>query len=98
MPNLGLSNLPHVFNAFKYRDRAGIVFDILKTVKTSRGGRNKTQIMQSANLNYVQTKKYLGYMLGCGYLMVTQNETYVVTEKGSMYLQFIEVQGLRRIR
>lgn len=98
MPNFGLSNLPHIFNAFKYRDRAGIICDILTTIRTSREGRNKTQIMQSANLNYVQTKKYLGYMIGCGYLLVTQNETYVVTEKGARYLQFIEVQGLRRIR
>lgn len=37
-------------------------------------------------------------MLNCGYLMVTQNETYVVTEKGARYLQMVQVQDVFRIK
>ncbi|NIQ07533.1 MAG: hypothetical protein GWO20_17975, partial [Candidatus Korarchaeota archaeon] len=51
---------------FKYRDRLTIIIDILKAIKNSKKGRRKTQIMQSANLNYAQMKKYLSYLLDCG--------------------------------
>lgn len=87
-----------VWRAFKYRDRVTIMSDILKTVKQSREGRRKTQIMQSANLNYIQTKKYLNYMYNCGFLVVTQRETYMITEKGSKFLQLLEIQQIQRIR
>ena len=84
-------------NAFKYRDRMTIISEILRSVRKSRDGRKKTQIMQSAKLNYVQTKKYLNYLLNYGFLVVTERETYVITEKGSKFLQLLEIQQLRNI-
>jgi len=98
MSYMPIQSLFHIIRAFKYRDRAGIVCDILSNVSTHREGRRKTQIMQSANLNYIQTRKYLDYMVTVGFLMVTQNEIYVITEKGHKYLQMVEIQGLRTIR
>jgi len=85
-------------HAFKYRDRATIVSDVLKTVKDSRRGMRKTQIMQSANLNYFQTKKYLNYMLNYGFLVVTERDIYLITEKGTRYLQLIEMYKVHTIR
>lgn len=85
-----------VFNAFKYRDRATIVTDILKSVRNSRGLK-KTQIMQSARLNHIQTEKYLTYMIGCGFL-INEKRTYVVTQKGSKYLQIVEMQTMSALR
>lgn len=87
-----------ISHAFKYRDRGAIIGDILRTVKNSREGRKKTQIMQSANLNYIQTKKYLNYLLNCDFLVATERETYVITRKGSRFLQLIEVQRIHSLR
>lgn len=81
-----------ISHAFKYRDRGAIIGDILRTVKNSRKGRRKTQIMQSANLNYTQTKKYLNHLIACGYLVVTEKEKYVITHEGSRFLQLVELQ------
>lgn len=83
---------------FKYRDRASIMSDILASVRTAKEGRRKTQIMQSANLNYIQTKKYLNYMLYCGFIVVTERETYVITAKGSRYLQTTMMERIHLIR
>jgi len=87
-----------ISRTFKYRDRVSIISDILTTVKNSRKGRRKTQIMQSANLNYTQTKKYLGYLLTCGYLVVTEKETYAITNEGSRFLQLVDLQRIRMVR
>lgn len=87
-----------VLRGFKYRDRMSIVGDILQSVKNSREGRKKTQIMQSANLNYIQTKKYISYLLDCGFLGITEKETYVITKKGSRFLQLVEVQRIQSLR
>ncbi len=83
-----------ISQTFKYRDRVSIIGDILEAVKNSRKGRRKTQIMQSANLNYSQTKKYLDYLLDCGYLMVTERETYTITNEGSRFLQLVDLQKI----
>lgn len=83
--------------AFRYRDRVTIICDILKTVKMKREAK-KTQIMETARLNYIQTKKYLSYLLNCGYLAVTERRTYVLTEKGSSFLHLIEIQKIQLIR
>lgn len=80
-----------IINAFKYRDRGTIMTDIMKSVHRSRQGMKKTQIMQSARLNHIQTQKYLNYMLGAGYI-VSERSTYMLTEKGKKYLQIIEIQ------
>jgi len=89
------SRLPRVLCTFKYRDRAGIISDILTSINNSRSGRKKTQIMQSANLNYLQTTKYLDYMTNCGYIVATQEATYILTDKGARFLQIGETQELR---
>ncbi len=89
------SKMPQILCTFKYRDRAGIMSDILMAISNSRNGKKKTQIMQSANLNYLQTTKYLDYMTNCGYIVATQDATYVLTDKGARYLQLGETQELR---
>jgi predicted transcriptional regulator len=87
-----------ISHTFKYRDRVSIMSDILTAVKNSRKGRRKTQIMQSANLNYTQTKKYLDYLLTCGYIVVTEKETYAITNEGSLFLQLVDLQKIRMVR
>lgn len=92
-------NFPQIpaLRMFKYRDRATIMGDILKAVKTKREAK-KTQIMELARLNYVQTKKYLNYLVNYGYLAVTERETYIITEKGTRFLHTIEIQKIQVIR
>lgn len=89
MLRLKSSRVSHVF---KYRDRTTIMIDMLDAVRNSRGGKKKTRIMQSAGLNHVQTEKYLNYLVGCGYLVGTNKETYVLTKDGFRFLQLIEMQ------
>jgi len=86
-----------VIRAFKYRDRAEIINDILKTIRESRWGRKKTQIMQTANLNYIQMNKYLRYLISHGFLQVTDKGNITITEKGTRFLQFLEVQRVQVI-
>jgi predicted transcriptional regulator len=71
--------------------------DILKAVKM-KGEARKTQIMENARLNYIQTKKYLSYLVSYGYLAVTERQTYVITEKGARFLYLIEIQKIQTIR
>jgi predicted transcriptional regulator len=86
-----------IIKAFKYRDRVTIICDILKSVKVKREAK-RTQIMENARLNYVQTKKYLSYLLNSGYLAITERQTYVLTEKGSKFLYLIEIQKTQIVR
>ncbi|RLI22608.1 hypothetical protein DRO54_00770 [Candidatus Bathyarchaeota archaeon] len=95
---IGLDLWAFFINSFKYRDRLTIVLEILKSVKKSKKGLRKTQIMEKARLNYVQTKKYLNYLLNMGYLAVTERNTYVITESGARLLAIKEIQQLRTIR
>jgi len=69
-----------------------IIADILHSLKAAKEGGSKYQIMQHAKLNYVQTKKYLGYMQGCGFLVVSERQTYLITDKGARFLQAVEIQ------
>jgi predicted transcriptional regulator len=87
-----------VSHVFKYRDRVTIVSDILQSVRNSKEGRKKTQIMQSANLNYAQTKKYLNYLTDCGFLKVTDRQIYVITGKGSEFLLITQMQEIHNLR
>jgi predicted transcriptional regulator len=98
MLHLKLFQLANITHAFRYRDRLAIIGDILSSVRNSKEGRRKTQIMQSANLNYIQTKKYLSYMYNCGFLVITQKETYVMTARGARFLHLIEMQKIQNIR
>ena len=88
----------HAMQLSKYRNRVSIMSDILASIKFSKKGLKKTQIMQSANLNYLQTKKYLSYMLNCGFLVVTERETYAITPKGTCFLQATLVEKTHIIR
>ena len=85
-------------NAFKYRDRTTIIRDILEGIRSKKEGMRKTQVMNVARLNYIQTKKYLNYLLNYGFLAATERETYVITEKGKRFLQLIEMQRIHTMR
>jgi predicted transcriptional regulator len=67
-----------------------IISDILKSLKESRGGKRKTQIMQSANLNYIQLDKYLRYLLHYGMLKFTEKGKIEITVDGAKFLIFLE--------
>jgi len=88
---------------FKYRDRVSIISDILKTVKNSSSkGKRKTQIMQSANLNYDQVNKYLALLISNGYIEKERSEihgglVYRATGKGLNFVRFFEAENLRLI-
>jgi len=88
---------------FKYRDRVSIISDILMTVKDSSGkGRRKTQIMQSANLNFDQVNKYLAWLISNGYIEAEHSEIhrgpmYRATSKGLNFVKFLEAEHLRLI-
>ena len=88
---------------FKYRDRVSIIGDILKTVKQPSGkGKKKTQIMQSANLNYDQINKYLALLISNGYIKAERSEiherpVYRATSKGLNFVETLEAENLRLI-
>jgi len=89
---------------FKYRGRVSIIGDILKTVRDSSGkGKRKTQIMQSANLNYDQVNKYLAFLISNGYIKVERSEmhggpVYRATSKGLNFVKLLlEAESLRLI-
>jgi len=81
----------------KYRTRDAIIIDILTSLKKKREAK-KTQIMQSANLNYAQTKRYLSHLIDCGFIMLTERRTYIITERGSSYLRTVEIQKIQSLR
>lgn len=83
-------SFPHILDAFKYRDRMTIISDILKSLKESRGGKRKTQIMQSANLNHVQLDKYLRYLLHNNMLKISEQGKIEITADGAKFLIFLE--------
>ena len=83
---------------FKYRDRVTIILDILTTVRNSGKGRRKTQIMQSANLNYTQANKYLRYLSNQGFITIMERSKYFITDKGSKFLQLAEIQKMQVLR
>jgi len=86
---------------FKYRDRLSIIGDILRTVKDSSGkGKRKTQIMQSANLNFDQANKYLAFLISNGYMKAERSEmheglVYRATSKGLNFVKTLEAENLR---
>jgi predicted transcriptional regulator len=84
-------------NAFRYRDRIAIIGDILKALKDSREGKKKTQIMHSANLNYIQLGKYMHYLLHYGFVKITEDGKIDITDEGAKFLLFLEVQKIPAI-
>ena len=67
----------------KYRDRLGIIADILHAAGS---GSKKTRIMGVANLSYGLLQKYLWATVHSGFLRVN-NDGYEVTEKGRAFLE-----------
>ena len=67
-----------------------IIADMLKV---GENGAGKTEIMYSANMSYAQIQKYLGYLVGQGFIgkMKIGNPcvTYQVTESGLKLLETI---------
>ena len=68
-----------------------IIADMLKV---GENGAGKTEIMYSANMSYRQIQKYLGYLMGQGYIdkmkMGNPSVTYQVTDSGLKLLQLID--------
>jgi predicted transcriptional regulator len=62
-------------------------------LEIGENGAGKTQIMYSANMSYHQIQKYLGYLVGAGYIdkmkMGNPSVTYKVTDSGIKLLQLI---------
>jgi len=63
-------------------------------LKVGENGAGKTEIMYSANMSYRQIQKYLGYLMGQGYVdkmkMGNPSVTYQVTDSGLKLLQLID--------
>jgi predicted transcriptional regulator len=85
---------------FKYRDRVSIIGDILMSIKNSaEKGKKKTQIMQSANLNYDQANKYLALMISNDYIREENTPTrrerlFKATSKGLNFIEILESENL----
>ena len=75
---------------------------IAEMLKVGENGAGKTKIMYNANLSYTQIQKYLGFLMGQGFIdkmeMGNPSVTYHVTENGLKLLKsinsVIEMLGL----
>ena len=75
---------------------------IAEMLKVGENGAGKTKIMYNANLSYTQIQKYLGYLMGQGFInkiqMGNPSVTYRVTGSGLRLLKsinsVIEMLGL----
>ena len=83
------------FFAFKYRDRAKIIADILISLAVKPDGKRKTNIMQSANLSSDLLNRYLDLLLRNGYIMVENSAIYKLTPRGLHLLQNLDIEYLR---
>ena len=67
-----------------------IIADMLKV---GENGAGKTEIMYSANMSYSQIQKYLGYLIGQGFVnkmkMGNPSVTYQITDSGLRLLELI---------
>ena len=67
-----------------------IIADMLKV---GENGAGKTEIMYSANMSYSQIQKYLGYLVGQGFIskmkMGNPSVTYQITDSGLRLLELI---------
>ncbi len=85
---------------FKYRDRAGIVRDILETINRDPKGKTKTSIMRGANLNFEQVNKYLDFLVLCDAIKAAnplrsqELARYRLTQKGLKFLRNTEMWNL----
>ena len=67
-----------------------IISDMLEV---GENGAGKTQIMYGANMSYIQIQKYLGFLMGHGFVdkmkMGNPSVTYQVTDSGLKLLELI---------
>jgi predicted transcriptional regulator len=72
------------------RSNIEIIADMLRV---GENGAGKTEIMYSANMSYAQVQKYLGFLLGHGFINKVKvgnpSVTYQVTDKGGELLKNI---------
>ena len=83
-----------LMSTFTHRDRLTILAEILKTINESKKGKSKTNIMQSANLNYHQANKYLRLLLINRLLYLNSEDRYKPTKKGLELIRTLESQNL----
>ena len=73
------------------RSSIEIIADMLRT---GENGAGKTEIMYSANMSYSQIQKYLGFLIGHGFITKMQignpAVTYQVTDTGLKLLKSID--------
>ena len=66
---------------------------IAEMLKVGENGAGKTEIMYSVNMSYAQIQKYLGYLLGNGFIDTIKIGNpcvyYRVTEKGLKLLKLL---------
>jgi len=66
---------------------------IAEMLKVGENGAGKTKIMYNANLSYAQIQKYLGFLVGQGFVdkmeLGNPSVTYQVTESGLKLLESI---------
>ncbi|MFC1957900.1 winged helix-turn-helix domain-containing protein [Chloroflexota bacterium] len=66
---------------------------IANMLEVGENGAGKTEIMYSANMSYSQTQKYLGYLMGQGFInrieVGNPLVTYKATDSGLKLLQLI---------
>jgi len=62
-------------------------------LEVGENGAGKTQIMYGANMSYSQIQKYLGFLMGHGFIdkmkMGNPSVTYQVTDSGLKLLELI---------
>ena len=76
----------------KYRSQAGIVYDILKTIK-ELGKAPPTRIMYGANLPYDRLRAILRHLVEQGLIKEIREENrvyYTLTKKGFRTLELLE--------
>ncbi len=76
----------------KNRSRQEIIRDILSTIENMNLAR--TKVMYRASLSYTQLKYYEDYLGGNGLMAVTENDLWMLTEKGKQYLQACKAADL----
>lgn len=81
--------------AFKYRDRATIIADILNSLVRNPRGKRKTNIKQSANLSTYLLNKYLDLLLRNDFVKIEDGDIYKPTTKGLKLLQNLDIEYLK---
>ncbi|MFC1914879.1 winged helix-turn-helix domain-containing protein [Chloroflexota bacterium] len=77
----------------KINQRRSNIEIIAEMLKVGENGAGKTKIMYNANLSYTQIQKYLGFLMGQGFIdkmeMGNPSVTYQITESGFRLLESI---------